>query len=72
MVVEQGQLKGSFRGFHNRDTVFTFSNGHEWRQAEYRYEYHYAYRPRAKVVQEGSRYLLEVEGMSRAVQVRRN
>ena len=72
MVIEQGQLKGSFRGFRNRDTVFAFTNGHRWKQGEYKYVYHYAYRPQARVVQEGGRYLLHVEGMSESVEVRRD
>ncbi|ANH33956.1 hypothetical protein [Ralstonia pseudosolanacearum] len=70
-IVEEGQLKGTFYGFKNRDTVFEFYNGRKWRQNEYHYSYHYAYRPDAKVVDEGGRYMLYVEGMSAAVEVRR-
>lgn len=36
MIVEQGQLKGSFKGFKSRDTIFKFTNGHKWQQAEYK------------------------------------
>ena len=68
-IVEEGQLKGSFGGFKNRDTVFEFYGGRKWRQNEYRYNYHYAYMPTAKVVQEGGRYLLHVEGMGESVEV---
>ncbi len=72
MIVIDGQLKGSFRGFKNRDTIFEFSSGgkKKWKQTEYKYLYHYAYMPRAKVVQEGSRYVLYVEGLSDSVEVR--
>jgi len=49
MLIEEGQLKGSFKGFKNRDVIFEFYGGHKWRQAEYKYYYHYAYMPRAKV-----------------------
>jgi hypothetical protein len=43
-IVEEGQLKGSFKGFKNRDTVFEFNAGRgKWRQNEYKYHYHYAY-----------------------------
>jgi hypothetical protein len=70
MVVTEGQLKGSFKGFKNRDTIFEFYGGRTWQQAEYKYHYHYAYMPRAKVVQEGGRYMLYVEGISDPVEVR--
>ncbi len=69
MIVEDGQLRGSFRGFKNRDTVFQFTGGSKWKQAEYKYNYHYAYMPRAKVVQNGGRCILEVEGMTDTVEV---
>ena len=69
-IVEEGQLKGSFRGFRNRDTVFEFYGGRgKWRQNEYRYHYHYAYMPRAKVLQTARGYEIEVDGMNDRVQV---
>jgi hypothetical protein len=71
MVIEEGQLKGSFKGFKNRDTVFEFRGGRKWRQAVYQYSYHYAYMPSAKVVQEGGSYMLYIEGMDAPVEVRR-
>jgi hypothetical protein len=69
-IVEEGQLKGAFKGFHNRDTLFEFYGRHgKWRQNEYRYHYHYAYMPRAKVLETGRGYEIEVEGMNDRVQV---
>ena len=70
-IVEEGQLKGSFRGFHKRDTVFEFYGGGKWRQREYKYNYHYAYMPHARVVDDGGGYRLEVDGMSDSVEVAR-
>lgn len=70
-VIEEGQLKGSFRGFKNRDTVFEFDGGRKWKQNEDKYHYHYAYMPKAKVIDEGGRYYLEVEGMNDKVEVQR-
>lgn len=70
MIISDGQLKGSFQGFRNRDTVFEFYGGRVWRQVEYKYVYHYAYMPRAKVVQESGRYMLYIEGMQECVEVR--
>lgn len=70
MVHDQGSLRGSFKGFKNRDTIFEFHGGRKWRQAEYKYLYHYAYMPEAKVVDEGGRYMLYVEGVDEPVEVR--
>lgn len=68
-IVEEGQLKGAFKGFHNRETIFEFYGGGKWRQNEYKYNYHYAYMPYAKVVDSGGRNQLEVDGMSDSVEV---
>jgi hypothetical protein len=68
-VVKEGQLKGAFRGFHNRDTLFEFREGGSWRQNEYRYQYQYAYMPHAKVIQDYGRYLLYVDGMPNPIEV---
>ncbi|HEX9429387.1 MAG TPA: hypothetical protein VF944_03345, partial [Candidatus Bathyarchaeia archaeon] len=68
-VVEEGQLKGAFRGFHDRETVFEFYGGGKWRQNEYKYNYYYAYMPYAKVVDDGGGYQLEAEGMNDTVEV---
>lgn len=71
MVIFEGQLKGSFKGFKNRETVFEFFGGPNFQQNEYKYHYHYAYMPRAKVVQSGGRCMLHVEGINEPVQVKK-
>lgn len=68
-VVEEGQLKGAFRGFKNKETVFQFYAGHIWRQKHYKYHYHYAYMPYARVVRRNGEYELEVDGMADRVEV---
>ncbi len=68
-VIEEGQLRGSFKGFHNRDTVFEFHGGGKWRQNEYKYDYYYAYMPDTKVVDDDGGYRLVVEGMDDSVEV---
>ena len=70
-IVEEGRLKGQFKGFHNRETTFHFQGGSAWQQNEYKYHYHYAYMPDAKVVNEGGRYLLYVDGIDEPVEVKR-
>lgn len=59
-------VNGSWEGWKG-DTVVELTDGSVWKQAEYHYEYRYAYRPQAEV----SNDQMMVEGMSRAVQVRR-
>lgn len=71
MNVQEGQLKGSFKGFKNRDTIFEFFGGGKWRQAVYQYSYFYAYMPRAKVVEVRGSFMLYIEGMDDPVEVRR-
>lgn len=68
-IVEEGQLKGAFRGFKDRETVFEFQGGGKWRQNEYRYDYYYAYMPDAKVVDGPDGYQLHVDGMDEPVEV---
>jgi hypothetical protein len=68
-VIEEGQLKGSFRGFRNRDTIFEFRGGCKWRQKVYKYHYHYAYMPQARVVEGPSGPEIQIDGMSDTVAV---
>jgi hypothetical protein len=69
MTIEQGQLRGAFKGFHNRDTLFEFYGGGIWRQAEYKYNYYYSYMPNAKVVSRDGGYYIELEQMNDSVRV---
>lgn len=59
-------VKGAWKGRSGK-TVVELTNGSVWQQAEYVYEYLYAYRP--EVVIDGNE--MHVEGMSRTVRVRR-
>lgn len=69
MIVKVGKLKGPFRGFRNLETRFTFVDGSVWRQNEPRYLYFYANMPRARVVYENGRYILEVDGTDETIEV---
>lgn len=59
-------VNGDWEGWEG-ETLVKMTDGSVWEQAEYHYEYHYAYQPTAEV----SGDQMMVEGMSRAVQVRR-
>jgi hypothetical protein len=49
------------------DTIVKLTDGSLWRQDEYHYEYRYAYRPSVVI----SNNKMTVEGMRKAVRVRR-
>jgi hypothetical protein len=59
-------VNGTWEGWSG-ETLVEMTDGSIWRQAEYHYEYHYAYRPQAEITADK----MLVAGMSRAVQVRR-
>lgn len=64
--MRQVTIAGTWNGW-NGNTQLKLTDGSSWKQAEYHYEYHYAYRPDA--VLDGQR--LYVEGMSKPVQASR-
>jgi hypothetical protein len=68
-VVEEEQLKGAFKGFHDRETIFEFQGGGKWRQNEYKHYYYYFYMPFAKVVDRNGAYHLKVDGVNDSVAV---
>jgi hypothetical protein len=68
--IEDGVIVSDFSGFDS-SSRFQFDNGHVWQQIEYKYSYHYAYRPRAIVVDGVNGTVLHVEGMSDSIHVRR-
>jgi hypothetical protein len=62
-VLEDGVIVSDFDGFDG-SSRFEFESGRVWEQAEYKYSYHYAYRPHAIVVDGISGVVLQVEGMT--------
>jgi len=69
-IAAEGPIVSDFSGF-NQDMQFQFQNGQIWQQAEYKYSYHYAYRPNAIVVNGIGGDELQVDGLSETVRVRR-
>jgi hypothetical protein len=69
-VVEDGAIVSDFSGFDG-SSKFQFENGRIWQQAEYKYSYHYAYRPHGIVVDGINGLELSVDGMSDTVRVSR-
>ena len=68
-VLAEGQVVSDFKGFSG-DSVFELTDGTIWEEAEYKYEYHYAYRPDAVVVDGASGIEIHIEGMSQGNRVR--
>jgi hypothetical protein len=68
-IVEEGTIVSDFTGFDGRSR-FKFDSGRVWEQAEYKYSYHYAYRPEAIIVDGVDGVVLHVDGMDETVQVR--
>ncbi len=69
-AIEEGQLKGEFNGFKDDKTIFEMQNGKKWQQAEYKYNYHYEFMPKVKIIEETGNYYLLVESMNDKVLVR--
>lgn len=59
-------ISGAWTGWDGH-TVAELTDGSRWKQAEYHYEYHYAYRPEVAIEQDR----MFVSGMSRSVRVTR-
>ena len=68
--IAHSKIASDFSGCSG-SSIYQLVNGQMWQQSDYRYEYHYAYRPEARIVEENGRNLLFVEGLSAPVVVRR-
>lgn len=66
----ESRIVDEFEGWDG-DAVYELDNGSKWELASYTYSYRYKYRPKAKIWRDGSKYLLEVDGMSGKKAVRR-
>jgi hypothetical protein len=59
-------VNGAWSGWKG-NTIVRLTDGSAWRQVEYYYQYRFSYRPRVEI----SQGKMHVEGMNRAVCVRR-
>lgn len=62
-VIYNGNIDDEFEGFDG-DKLFKMADGTFWVQDQYRYWYHYAYRPGAIITEKSGRYILTVAGQS--------
>ena len=57
-IIFKGKIESDFEGF-DENSIFKMSDGSYWIQSQYKYWYHYAYRPDATIIREqGHTYLL--------------
>jgi len=68
--IARSVITNDFRGCSGH-SVYRLMNGQIWQQVRYRYQYLYAYRPEARIIEANGSYLLEVAGLSEPVVVRR-
>lgn len=69
-AVIRSEIDGESKGWDG-NTVVKLANGQIWKQAEYYYEYGYAYRPKVLVIRSGGGYRMKIDGLSKAVGVER-
>jgi hypothetical protein len=69
-LVSESRIADEFEGW-DENQVFELTNGQKWQQVQYKYRYRYMYMPRVKIWRDGSKYLLDVEGMDEMLEVRR-
>ena len=53
-AIREAQIDSEFTGFDG-ETLFAFTDGTFWVQDEYKYWYHYAYRPQVTLFESGGR-----------------
>ena len=66
----ESKIEDEFEGWDG-ETIVKLVNGQIYEQAEYYYEYHYTYMPDILVYSSGGRIKMKVEGVKKAVAVRR-
>ena len=69
-VIVESRIAGEFRGWTG-DTVFKLANGQIWQQSEIGIVSHYTYNPEVTIYKDGLHYKMLVDGLNRAIQVKR-
>lgn len=69
-ILCKSRIRGAFRGWDGH-SIYQLDNGQIWQQDRYMYTYHYAYRPEAQIVDNGSGYEMQVDGCSNNAHVKR-
>lgn len=59
--VVESAIDGDFNGWEG-ESSYKLINGQVWKQCQYKYEYHYAYRPDVLIYSANGSYVMAVEG----------
>lgn len=68
-LVRRSQIEDDFEGFDD-DMLFEMTDGTYWIQDEYKYWYHYSYRPRVNILRKRGQLYLQVDGQNEVVAIR--
>ena len=68
-IIRSSTIDGAFEGF-NDQVLLKLIDGSYWVQDEYKYWYHYAYRPGAVILRGNGKFFIQVDGKSEIVPVR--
>ena len=66
----ESQIDGDFEGWEG-ENILKLMNGQVWQQSEYYYHYHYAFMPKVFIFRSGHGYKMKVDGIEKAVSVKR-
>jgi hypothetical protein len=66
----ESEISGDFHGWDG-ETIFKLTNGQIWQQAEYGYEYEYAFQPEVTIYKASGGYKMKVEGIDDTIFVKR-
>lgn len=64
------KLVGDFDGYEH-DNYYVMTNGQIWRQTDFHFDFHFAFRPDATIFRKNGAWFLHVEDMDSVVQVER-
>ncbi len=70
-IIEESQIQNDFNRFKDEKTIFEMQSGSKWQQPEYKYNYHYAHMPKAKIIEKLGSYYLQVDGINDKVLVQK-
>jgi hypothetical protein len=68
--VIESKIDGDFEGWEG-ETIVKLMNGQIWQQSEYHYHYHFAFMPKVLIFKSGGGYKMKVDGVEKAVGVKR-
>lgn len=66
----EAQVDGDFNGWEGQ-TIVKLMNGEIWQQTEFHYHYHYAFMPKVVIVKSGIGHKMIVDGVPKAIGVKR-